>query len=115
MELGELSANVQAFTEERDWAQFHTVRSLILSIQSELGELAEVVQWVPDAQLTDDWVESHRGRLEEEVADVFIYLIRLSQVLNVDLIKVAEEKMQQNAIKYPVEKARGRADKYTEL
>lgn len=115
MELGELSANVQAFTEERDWAQFHTVRSLILSIQSELGELAEVVQWVPDAQLTDDWIESHRDRLEEEVADVFIYLIRLSQVLNVDLTKVAEEKMQQNAIKYPVEKARGRADKYTEL
>ena len=49
------------------------------------------------------------------MADVFIYLIRLSQVLNVDLIKVAEEKMQQNAIKYPVEKARGRAVKYTEL
>ena len=115
MELGDLSASVQSFTDERDWGQFHSVRSLVLAIQSELGELAEVVQWVSDEQISDDWIESRRSRLEEEAADVFIYLIRLSQVLDIDLIEVAHKKIQSNAIKYPVEKARGRADKYTEL
>ena len=115
MGLEQIQGAIEQFAEDRDWAQFHTVRNLILATQDEVGELAEVVQWVADVDLTEDWLASNRQRLSEEWADVFIYLLRLAQVAGIDPETAAMEKIGLNAEKYPVEKVRGKATKYTDL
>lgn len=115
MTLEELQSEICAFATARDWEQFHLPRSLILALQSELGELAEIVQWVPDQQIDDRWLDENRRRLSEEVSDLIIYLLRLSSVLKIDVSASVTAKLAANAEKYPVDKARGSAKKYTEL
>lgn len=115
MGLEQVQLEIERFAEDRDWAQFHTVRNLVLAIQSEVGELAEVVQWIPDAEITDDWLKENRQRLSEEWADVFIYLLRLAQIAGIDPEDAALSKILSNANKYPVDKAKGNARKYSEL
>jgi len=110
-----LQQQIDNFATERDWDQFHLPRSLILALQSELGELAEIVQWTPDSRMDAEWLAEHRDRLSEEMSDVLIYLLRLASVLEIDLETAAIHKIDANAKKYPVEKARGSAQKYTEL
>jgi NTP pyrophosphatase (non-canonical NTP hydrolase) len=84
-------------------------------MQSELGELAELVQWTPDVDLTPDWVVENQDRLSEEIADVFIYLVRLADVLGLDVEEIAMRKIASNHERYPIEKSRGNAKKYTEF
>ena len=115
MSLGELSQKIREFADERDWGQFHSPRNLIFAIQAEVGELSELVQWTSDAELDGDWITRHRNRLGEEMADVLIYLVRLSDVLGVDLEAAADDKIRLNGQKYPIEHARGNAKKYTEF
>lgn len=115
MEFDPVQTAIKQFAEDRDWAQFHTVRNLILAIQAEAGELAEVVQWVHDTEITDHWLDANRLRLSEEWADVLIYLLRLAQVAGIDPVGAALDKIRSNEEKYPVEKAKGNAKKYTEL
>lgn len=115
MGIEHVQREIDQFAEDRDWAQFHTVRNLILAIQAEVGELAELVQWIPDSEMSDDWLLANRPRLSEEWADVFIYLLRLAQVAGIDPEVAALEKIRQNSEKYPIDKARGKATKYTEL
>jgi len=115
MSVDNLQELLRKFADERDWNQFHTPRNLILAIQAELGELSELVQWVPDSEMTEQWIQDNNERLQEEIADVFLYLIRLSDVLNIDLIDAASKKIDLNADKYPVALAKGNATKYTHL
>ena len=115
MGIEQIQDEIEKFAEERDWAQFHTVRSLILAIQAEVGELAELVQWTPDSEISDGWLEVNRSRLSEEWADVFIYLLRLAQIAKIEPESAALNKIRINGEKYPVEKARGNAKKYTDL
>ena len=115
MSVENLQELLRKFADERDWNQFHTPRNLILSIQAELGELSELVQWVPDSEIDEQWIEDNNERLREEIADVFLYLIRLSDVLNIDLIDAALKKIDLNADKYPAALAKGNATKYTHL
>ena len=112
----EFNVEVRAFAEERDWRQFHTPRSLILALVGEVGELAEVLQWIPDAQ-SQDFLrdESNKKRFSDELADVLIYLTRLADEAGVDLIAAARQKIRENSSKYPIEKAYGNAKKYTQL
>ena len=115
MSVEDLQELLRQFADERDWNQFHTPRNLILAIQAELGELSELVQWVSDDQINEQWIQDNNERLREEIADVFLYLIRLSDVLNIDLIDAAEKKIKINSEKYPVALAKGNATKYTHL
>ena len=115
MSVDDLQELLRRFADERDWNQFHTPRNLILAIQAELGELSELVQWIPDDQIDEKWIQDNNERLQEEIADVFLYLIRLSDVLNIDLIDAAAKKIDLNASKYPVDLAKGNATKYTHL
>jgi len=115
MSLDELTSEVASFAKERDWDQFHLPRSLVLALMAEVGELAEVMQWVPDSQMNSRWTEDNNDDLSEELADVFIYLIRLADVLDIDLESAARSKLLVNAEKYPVEKSRGKSTKYTNL
>ncbi len=113
-ELIELRDNLRGFATERDWEQFHSPKNLASALTVEAAELLEQFQWLTEEQsrtLPDDL----RARVADEVADVLLYLIRLADQLDVDLISAARTKMANNAAKYPVDKARGTAKKYTEL
>lgn len=112
--LSALRDKIRIFAAERDWEQFHTPKNLVMALSVEVGELMEHFQWLtPEQSTTLD--TSKRGEVAQELADVLIYLVRLSDVLSVDLAVAAQEKIRLNAEKYPVEKAKGLAAKYTEL
>ena len=115
MKIDELSAAVASFADARDWTQFHTPRNLLLALTGELGELSEIFQWVSDVEISPEWIEEHHSAISDELADVFIYLIRLSQVLEIDLTQAAAAKIARNEVRYPADLARGNARKYTQL
>jgi len=114
--LAELKARVLAFARERDWEQFHAPKNLSMALAVEAGELMEHFLWstAEDSRaiVTDP---AKRAKIEAELADVVIYAIEFANMTGTDLAAAIEQKMAANAAKYPVEKARGRADKYTEL
>ena len=112
--LEELRARLAAFVEERDWNQFHNPKNLAMALAAEAGELLEHFQWLSAeeaARLSPDATRE----VALEMADILLFLLRLSDRLGVDLLSAAEKKLEINRKKYPVEKARGRATKYTKL
>ena len=98
---------IKQFTEDRDWDQFHTPVNLAKSISIEASELLECFQWSD--------TDFNREHVCEELADVMNYCIQMADKLGVDLDEIINKKIDQNEKKYPVEAARGKADKYTEL
>ena len=102
------------FRRERDWEQFHTPKDLAISLSIEASELLEWFQWCTDEQITQKLNSNKREALEDEVADVVAYLTYLCNDLDIDINKAVEAKIKKNAIKYPVEKVKGRSDKYNE-
>jgi len=115
-ELEDLLNKIQAFSDERDWSQFHTTKNLILAVTAEVGELAEVVQWKSDQEAAE-YLKTPEGKskLSEEVADVAIYLLRICQQQNLNFIDILNKKMESNSFKYPVDKSKGNSRKYTDL
>lgn len=114
--LQEIKDKVLAFAQERDWEQFHSPKNLSMAIAAEAAELMEHFLWQsPEQSRTDVEAEKLRVKVEEELADVFIFAIEFANMTKIDLAAAIEAKMKRNAEKYPVEKARGRSDKYTEL
>ena len=113
-ELETLRGEVRAFVTARDWDQFHSPKNLAMALSAEAGELLEVFQWLTEEQsraLADD----ARAAASDEIADVFLYLIRLADKLDIDPIAAAHRKLEANDRKYPADKARGSNKKYTEL
>lgn len=112
--LQQLQSAMRVFVDERDWQQFHTPKNLAMAMIVEAAELVEILQWdTPEqSQLMD---ANKREQLSHELADTLLYLIRLADVLGIDLIQAAQQKMLLNAQKYPVEKAKGSSAKYTDL
>ena len=101
---------MRVFTEERDWGQFHDPKSLILALVGEVGELAELFQWLPaDAAAGRVQDEPLRTRVGEELADVLVYLVRLADVLEIDLGEVANRKIEGSSVRFPVDEVRGKA------
>ena len=102
---------VLKFRDDRDWRQFHTPKDLAVSLTLEAAELLEVFQWSGrDLECRDKL-----DRIREELADVLSYCVLMADVCGLDLDEILNAKVDKNEAKYPVEKARGRADKYTEL
>ena len=97
---------IRKFTEDRDWSQFHSPANLAKSICIEAGELLECFQWSDDYNFDD---------VKEELADVMNYCLQMSQVLGINIIDTTNEKMDETEKKYPVEKAKGNAKKYTKF
>ena len=95
--IASLQARIQSFSEERDWDQFHTPKNLLIALVAEMGELSEVVLWKSDKDL-ENYLASSEGKekISEEIADVAIYLIRLCQKLNINILEVIQSKMDQN-------------------
>jgi len=104
------------FRDERDWAQFHHPKDLALGLQVEAAELAELFLWKTNEEARQALEEpAFRGRLAEEMADVQMFLLYLAEAAGLHLPDAVEAKLETNARKYPVEKARGTARKYTDL
>jgi dCTP diphosphatase len=111
-----LQAAVIRFREQRDWAQFHTPKDLALGLGIEAGELAELFLWKKEEEIRAAFEQPEfRQRLGEELADVMVFLLYLAEASGIDLGAAVEGKIALNAQKYPVEKARGSAVKYTGL
>ena len=111
--LENLRQRINRFIGERDWAQFHTPKNLSMAMIVEAAELVEHFQWDTDSeshQLSDE----KREAVSHELADTFVYLIRIAEVLGIDLIDAANKKIALNILKYPVEKAKGNHVKYTQ-
>jgi NTP pyrophosphatase (non-canonical NTP hydrolase) len=108
-----LQRRLAAFAAARDWQQFHSPKNLAMALSVEAAEVVEEFQWLTEKQscTLDD---ERRERVRLELADVFIYLLRLADRLDVDLIRAAEDKIAQNERKYPAERVRGDARKYDE-
>lgn len=110
--LADLKTAVMAFVEERDWERFHSPKNLSMALAAEAAELMEHFLW----DTGEASVERARGEaVADELADIVIYAIEFANITGIDLAQAIEAKMGKNALKYPVEKARGKALKYTEL
>lgn len=112
--LAELRDALRRFTAEREWGGFHTPKNLAMALSGEAGELIEHFQWLT-AEQSASLPAPVREEVALEMADVLLYLVRLADVLEIDLAGAARRKMDINARRYPVERARGRADKYDRL
>ena len=110
--LLDLRATINAFVAERDWAQFHSPKNLAMAMIVEAAELVEQFQWDTPEESAKLSAEK-REAVSHELADTFVYLLRIAEVLEIDLIAATHEKIKLNALKYPAEKARGSNAKYT--
>ncbi|NYI05588.1 nucleotide pyrophosphohydrolase [Allostreptomyces psammosilenae] len=116
MGIRELQDALAEFAEEREWGRFHTPKNLVMALTGEVGELTEIFQWLTPEQSARVMEDAESAEaVEHEMADVFSYLLRLADVLGVDLERALVAKMELNRRKYPVELARGRAAKYDAL
>ncbi len=111
--LEELRNALQRFAAARDWDQFHSPKNLAIALAVEAAELLEHFQWISEAESAALNPDQH-AKVREEVADVFLYLVRLADKLGIDLMSAAADKIEQNSAKYPTEKVRGSSKKYTE-
>jgi NTP pyrophosphatase (non-canonical NTP hydrolase) len=112
--LEALRERLRNFVQERDWDQFHSPKNLAMAMIVEAAELVEHFQWMTE-QESKSLSPEKRVEVEHEIADTFVYLLRIAEVLGVDIIQAANRKIDLNALKYPVEKARGSNAKYTDF
>jgi dCTP diphosphatase len=113
-DLSSLKVALRRFASERDWDQFHSPKNLAIALSCEAAELLEIFQWMSEDSsraLSPDQI----ARVREEIADVLLYVIRLADKLDMDLLEGARDKLALNAQKYPIDRARGSSRKYTEL
>jgi dCTP diphosphatase len=112
-ELLILRDQLRTFAEAREWDQFHSPKNLSMALMVEVAELMEHFQWLTEEQSFDLPAEN-KFAVGEELADILLYLIRLADKLGVDLQQAALQKLEKNAVKYPVDQVRGSAKKYSE-
>jgi NTP pyrophosphatase (non-canonical NTP hydrolase) len=115
-DIAALVAQLLAFRDARDWKQFHTLKNLVSALSVEAAELLELTQWKTSEELEaalDD--RDLKLAFAKEIADIFVYLLLTCEKLNIDPLVAVREKLIENEIKYPVEKSRGSAKKYSEF
>ena len=113
-ELESLRQQLREFAAAREWEQFHSPKNLAMAWSVEAGELLEIFQWITEAQ-SRSLPPQALAAASDEIADVLLYVMRLSDQLGIDPVEAARRKLVANALKYPVDKARGNSRKYTEL
>jgi len=112
-DLDTLKQRLREFAKARDWDQFHSPKNLSMALSAEVAEIIEHFQWLTEEQ-SKNLPQNKLDEVETELADTFIYLIRLADKLDIDLLVAAISKIELNEQKYPVDKAKGNAKKYTE-
>ena len=109
--MEELKIQIKEFIRARDWEQYHAPKNLAMALSAETAEILEIFQW---KKTEDELSDKEQKALRQEIGDVLVYLIELADKFGIDIVEAAREKMLLNEGKYPVEKAKGKADKYTE-
>ncbi|MFH1061981.1 MAG: nucleotide pyrophosphohydrolase [Candidatus Omnitrophota bacterium] len=113
-EIKKITGKIKKFRDERDWLQFHDSKNMAISIMLEASELLEHFQWKTKAEVKK-YIQTNGESVQEEIADISMYLFELADNLGIDLIKAMEKKLKKNAAKYPVSKAKGSHKKYNQL
>lgn len=111
--ISDIAKELAEFADERDWDQFHTPKNLAMALSVEASELVEIYQWLT-AEESTNLSDRKTQAVREELGDIFIYLIRFADLTGIDLLKAASEKLAVNRGKYPSDKVKGKAHKYTE-
>ena len=109
-DLIDLADDLREFAKERDWEKFHSPKNLVMAMSVEVAELMEHYQWLDTLELPS----GKEGLIAEEMADILIYLVRMADVVGIDLLESAKSKLEKNRIKYPADLVRGSAKKSTE-
>lgn len=113
--MEEIKNKLQVFAKERNWNKFHSPKNLVMALSGEVGELTEIFQWLDtENSKIENLSKKDIARCKEELADVFLYTIRLADKLNINLIKEANNKIDINHKKYPIELSKGNAIKYNQ-
>lgn len=112
-DIEKLKLQLRKFAEARDWDQFHSPKNLSMALSAEVAEIVEHFQWLTEEQ-SNDLSQDKLAEVESELADTLIYLIRLADKLEIDLLKASAKKMEKNESKYPADLVRGSSKKYTE-
>lgn len=113
-DINQLTKRILDFINDRDWNQFHNPKDLALSLVLESAEVMEHFQWKNDKEMQEHIV-SNKGEVAEELADVLYWVLLMSHDLNIDIKQAFEDKMTKNEAKYPIDKAKGRHEKYNKL
>lgn len=112
--IEDLSNKIIAFRDARNWKQFHTPKDLSISLVLEAGEVMEHFQWKTKREV-EEHIQNHKEDIADELADVFTYLLFMCDELDINISDALESKLNKSALKYPIEKSRGKSTKYTEL
>ena len=112
-DFDEIQEAIRQFVRERDWEQFHSPKNLAMALSVECAELTEHFQWATEADSRTPSPDKKEA-IGDEIADVFVYLSRIAQVLDVDMLDAVARKLAKNAVKYPADKVRGSNKKYSE-
>ena len=112
-DIDNLIEQLRDFAEDRDWSQFHSPKNLAMALTVEAAELLEQFQWLSESE-SSSLQREKLAQVEEEMADVFLYLLRMSDVLDIDLVAAANRKIKKNNEKYPADQVRGSSKKYNE-
>lgn len=110
--------NFNNFASDRDWSQFHHIKNLSMALSVEVSELVEIFQWAEKEEI-QSWIDEKNSekmtRISDELADIYLYFLKIASLTGINLEQSITEKMEKNAKKYPIEKSKGNAKKYTEL
>ena len=113
-EIKKIQEKIRRFRDDRDWMQFHDPKNMAVSLIIEASELLEHFQWKSKKEV-EDYIKENVDEVQDEIADIALYLLELADNLGIDLTRAMERKIEKNEKKYPVEKARGRHTKYNKL
>ena len=112
MDINHYKNKIQEFADERNWEQYHNPKNLVMALSGEVGELTEIFQW-QNAEESKNLSDKDLQSAKEEIADIFIYLLRISDKLGINVEDAVNEKLEINASKYPIELAKDNAVKYS--
>ncbi len=112
--ISELIESIRRFRDDRDWMQFHDPKNMSISIIIEAAELLEHFQWKSNEEV-EEYLKNNREKIQNEIADIAMYLFEMADNLNIDLLEAMNAKLKKNAEKYPVAKAKGKHTKYNKL
>lgn len=112
--INQLRDQLRNFAEERDWKQFHSPKNLAMALCGEIGELAHHFQWLTEEE-SAQLLSEKKEQVAEELADVLLYLVMLSESLDINLLDETKKKIEKNAARYPADKAKGNSAKYLDL
>lgn len=111
--MEELKEKLRKFAEDRNWNQFHNPKNLAMALGGEVGELLDIFQWLKEEESNLDGISGKNlAKTKEELADIFLYLIRIADKLDIDLVEEANNKIETNHQKYPIESSKDNAIKY---